>query len=494
MKCCISATDGKKLLVHPGEYVPSKGIISFVHGDQPAIAKLQNFKGHQGKSGCRHCLIEGITPQGRSTTVYFPLKYPDNQKYEKRIRSVKDYNLNDLLRGELKRTPSSVNDALEDLEHAMAESASNAHINKLQRESGINGPCIWQELEHFKKNFTKCFPVDIMHAMFLNVARRLFTMWYGEFPGCSAEDEFVLSAATWKEIGAEMENQRQSVPLKYGRPIRNIEKHWKGYKSEEWKNWMIRFSIPLLHNRLPNKYLVPWTKLVEATKLLLCADKKPLELTDLDFIERSIIGFYLHFERLVVFASYILYIELICVHSDYYCYKSDRLHFCLSVFHYLLHVPESILSCGPVSGFWQYPMERYCGLLLLLVKSKRMPHQNLVRNMELKRNQHLFSVLYTYDATDPSVEKDNLHMPRSAESTTVMVENARVCDRIGYTYTLLVAASRSVKDLPCGIIDYQGLLATYYQFSHIVKENLCVSATELEASFTERKKVTLFIG
>lgn len=51
------------------------------------------------------------------------------------------------------------------------------------------------------------------------------------------------------------------------------------------------------------------------------------------------------------------------------------------VFHYLLHVKASIDDCGPCWTFWQYPMERLCGILQPLVRSRLHPYTNLVNNI-----------------------------------------------------------------------------------------------------------------
>ena len=60
-------------------------------------------------------------------------------------------------------------------------------------------------------------------------------------------------------------------------------------------------------------------------------------------------------------------------------------------FHYILHVFDSIIDCGPCWTFWQYPMERLCGMLLPLVHSKLHPYRNLTNNIILaEKFNHLF--------------------------------------------------------------------------------------------------------
>ena len=53
-------------------------------------------------------------------------------------------------------------------------------------------------------------------------------------------------------------------------------------------------------------------------------------------------------------------------------------------FHYLLHVADSIENLGPCRGFWQFPMERLCGMLIPLVSSQKLPYVNLFNNVLLQ--------------------------------------------------------------------------------------------------------------
>lgn len=52
-------------------------------------------------------------------------------------------------------------------------------------------------------------------------------------------------------------------------------------------------------------------------------------------------------------------------------------------FHYLLHVDDSIQSNGPYWCTWQFPMERTCGMLQPLVKSRLHPYKNLTNQVYL---------------------------------------------------------------------------------------------------------------
>ena len=51
---------------------------------------------------------------------------------------------------------------------------------------------------------------------------------------------------------------------------------------------------------------------------------------------------------------------------------------------------ESIEDFGPCRRYWQFPMERICGMLIPLVKSQIHPYANLWNNLVLnERFNHL---------------------------------------------------------------------------------------------------------
>ena len=66
-------------------------------------------------------------------------------------------------------------------------------------------------------------------------------------------------------------------------------------------------------------------------------------------------------------------------------------------FHYLLHIADSIQNTGPCWATWQYPMERVCGMLQPLARSRLHPYKNLINNvhlLELFNNLHFYKNFY----------------------------------------------------------------------------------------------------
>ena len=81
--------------------------------------------------------------------------------------------------------------------------------------------------------------------------------------------------------------------------------------------------------------------------------------------------------------NYIMIIIMIIYFREYYQNDGQRLAACKISFHYLLHVADSIKYCGPSWTHWQFPMERMCGILQPLIKSRIKPYSNLANMLTL---------------------------------------------------------------------------------------------------------------
>ena len=100
-------------------------------------------------------------------------------------------------------------------------------------------------------------------------------------------------------------------------------------------------------------------------------------------------------------------------HRNYYKYSSQRLSACRISFHYLLHVTDCIKYCGPCWSYWQFPMERFCGMLLPLVKSKINPYSNLANNITML--EQFFHLPYF------NISKSIFHTKKEKEWSTNLV-------------------------------------------------------------------------
>lgn len=96
-----------------------------------------------------------------------------------------------------------------------------------------------------------------MHALFENVVPMMFRHWNGAFfKGNQAQGaDYILPGSAWKEMGHIMESNRKNMPLDFGRPLINIQRHSAAFKAEEWSNWVQLYSLPLLQQFLPERCL-----------------------------------------------------------------------------------------------------------------------------------------------------------------------------------------------------------------------------------------------
>ncbi|GES98992.1 transposase domain-containing protein [Rhizophagus clarus] len=144
--------------------------------------------------------------------------------------------------------------------------------------------------------FPACFPVDIMHLFYENVAPYMLRHWMGSFFKDSTlnNQPYTLSNKQWSEIGANMDAIKKSIPTEFGRPPRNIFRHYSGYKAEEWASWITLYSLPLLKDQLPSVYLKGWSFFVKAVRL---CQKRKLSLHDQNEIRSLLLQFHNHYER-----------------------------------------------------------------------------------------------------------------------------------------------------------------------------------------------------
>ena len=78
---------------------------------------------------------------------------------------------------------------------------------------------------------------------------------------------------------------------------------------------------------------------------------------------------------------------------------------CPLTIHALLHIAPSIRVTGPVWASWEFPIERFCGLLIPAVKNRRFPYASLsnyaVDVAQLKQITLTYSLDKTLALQDP---------------------------------------------------------------------------------------------
>lgn len=409
----IETVDGSS-----GEIFRMRAHLTIVTADMPAMAALTATRGANAYAYCRFCRIRGIYCKTKRH-IYCPLTPPTDHATAtttrtKHSRSNRDRSnsvesslsvgsdVDNLLpqKYDPRRLPLWTDEEFR-LEAAIVTDEDNAKIGKL---SGINYLSIFAELPTIL--FPRSFPTDIMHLVYEGLAQQMVSHWRGDFFTGAAtagiELDFVIPAKVWKSMGEEMPGSRIDFPTAFGRAPRDITKY--KYKASEWMNWVSILSPIYLKDRLPDKYYNGWMGYVEAANLM---RKWVLTKKDIDKMELLITDFVEHYE------------------SDYYCYDSSRLSACRATIHHQLHIPQCTRDLGPPGIYWQFPMERQCGYLTRMIKSRAAANRNLSLGILHMTRLSFLKVAYpSIQFTETSVDRsDNLELRVVSAVRTVLENN-----------------------------------------------------------------------
>ena len=86
-------------------------------------------------------------------------------------------------------------------------------------------------------------------------------------------------------------------------------------------------------------------------------------------------------------------ILIVIIFRKYYHGEEERISTMKLCFHNILHIADSIKNTGPCWATWQFPMERVCGMLLPLARSRLYPYKNIINNIHI---WELFNYLQFY--------------------------------------------------------------------------------------------------
>lgn len=242
---------------------------------------------------------------------------------------------------------------------------ANATSTAESKRIGINRASILLELRSL--HFTRSFPIDIMHCVLLNITETLFKLWNGtklgfekEGSAAAIDDHYHLSTEAISIISETLVKARKDIPADMCRAPRRIDKHFKGYKAAEWEAWLRYYGIPLLDQHLGDECVDNFRQL---SRIFSLATQHSIDETELATLEELTVDFVRNYERL------------------YYRGEPRRLPVCLVNIHYLVHLAAHIRDCGPLRYCWQFPMERYCGIIKPMARSKSHLNKSLANGV-----------------------------------------------------------------------------------------------------------------
>ncbi|KAB5591793.1 hypothetical protein CTheo_4785 [Ceratobasidium theobromae] len=312
-----------------------------VFGDIPALSKILEFIGHNGRYPCRFCKIEatrGQTSKG-GTHLYCPL-YRTNNNIDPLDLPLRTHN-------ETIRLGYHVLNTKHD-----TVSADRA------TKCGIKGVSLLSRLPSI--SIPASFPVEVMHMVWINLVPQLVDLWTGTFNNYDAGiHNYLMDQATWDILGDMCGESGSTIPSSFGCRVPNLKKR-SNFIAESWSLWATQLAPNILRHRLKEPCYVHFVRLIRLMKE--CMDYS-LPRSELPRIREELALWVQDYEAL------------------YYQHNPERMQTCPVNLHYLLHIADSIQFLGPVWTYWAFPMERYCSFIGASVKSRRYPYANIARRI-----------------------------------------------------------------------------------------------------------------
>ena len=324
-----------------------KGLIIACIGDTPAQSKIGGFQGHNAKSCCRFCQIQGVKISENSH-YYYP-----NTSQSNVIIPVRNRNESDMLL------------------------ACRAGIEPAI-ESGLN--CKPAIISLKSLSWTSSFPLGTIHLLFNNIPILMTQLYMGKF---DLQEPFEIPEK-FPTIGALIEQIQ--IPSYFTQSPINIYTSLRLYKCKDWKYWICNYSSGILKRYLPNVYWKHWDLFVDIANIFL---RHSLTTADLCQIQWFCKQFVTEFVRL------------------FFRHYPNQIKLCRYSVHAMLHLSQCLEVVGPCFTFWEFPMERICGEILHQTKSSVLPYGTLIKTIIAK--SVIDTIWWSIEDEEPSkVEKGAL--------------------------------------------------------------------------------------
>jgi hypothetical protein len=366
----VDADTGKEFIL--------RAHVLIVTGDGPATAEAMGMKSPgNAYRPCRMCTIKGVKREDvRQSPYYVPhTSYSfENPPIRTNLRS--------------------------DIE--IVETANDDESRKL---SGIKGKSELLRLRSI--HFPRSFPGDIMHCVLQNITPLLFQLWNRTKLAIddnkasnstahqvrSALPSYYLENDDLDSIGHGLAQSRATIPLSLGHAPRRIDRHHKGFKAAEWKAWLIHYGPPLLWKHLPETYLANFRDLGTFYRLATA----PVVSID-DVLQIALIAR-----------------KFVCSYEEiYYRNEPARLPVCTINIHSILHFADWITDCGPACYFWQFPMERFCGIIKPMARSKSKLDTSVANGVVMAEHLNHLPFAHSRFAKPGVMERQDISYPRLA--------------------------------------------------------------------------------
>lgn len=327
--------------------------------DSPARADMQGISYYSGYYSCPWCLIKGKYIKGekqKKGSVKFPsLHQQENPKVRTRAGLMR---------------------------HLEKTKKNN---NVTYKGSRFSSPLL--ELEGF--DIIHSFTPDYMHSICLGVTKTFAGYWFD-----SAKTPYYIPPATMRNLSDSMENiQPPSQLCRLSRPLEDR----KFYKSREWENWLIYYSVPLLMTIPAFKiYLNHWILFVQAIRILL---KDRISREDLATAHTLLVEF---------------------VNGTEMLYGAVAM---TSNVHSLLHTVQSVIDWGPFWAHSGYPFESFNGDIKDMLHASQGAISQVCRRIKMKEAIFLLKKNITFET--PKIEQAFDEFFKSQTLKTIKIGSTR---------------------------------------------------------------------
>ena len=264
--------------------------------DIPAARKVCGFVGHNGLKGCSKCLLEFPTTN-----------FGDKPDYTNIDRA--------------KWTPRNVHDhKLYAMRHKCANTRAQEKV--IERAHGCRYSVL-NDLPYFDP--PRMCIIDPMHNLLLGTGKHMVTIW--KSLEILSDDDFDL---------IQIRANSFCTPNNIGRVPSKIASGFSGFTAEQWKNWIVYFSLYALNGILPKPHYECWQHFVKACFYLCRRTITRLQIQEAD---KYLMEFYG---------------KVVALYGNAACNPNLHLHG---------HLRECINDYGPVYSFWLFAFERLNGIL-----------------------------------------------------------------------------------------------------------------------------------
>ncbi|KAL7300261.1 hypothetical protein TKK_0006897 [Trichogramma kaykai] len=302
--------------------------------DSIARPLVQNMKQFNGKYGCPYCLNKGSlveTDKGRTRIYSFDKCTSRNAKQH--------------------------------LAHVKQTLEDNKPVK------GVKGPSIVSLLRN--SNIIKSYPPEHMHSCLLGVAKLFVTSW---FDSKYSSEKFSIRARDSEFTERLLKIQ---PPIEITRVPRPIDTN---YKANEWKTFVLYYSIPCITNLMPQSYVKHWSLFVYGLSILLQ--------------EKIITPDELNSSRLAFF-NFVKKIP-----------KLYGMTFMKFNVHLLTHIPDFVELYGSLWAWSAFPFEGFNGVIKKLFHGTQYIPDQIIKSYGrlriIKNASHIFS--------DPNCSEKNSNL------------------------------------------------------------------------------------